>query len=192
MKLKDLVSIESGLNSRKIKEKSVELYSISDFRTDLKSNFEERINRSLRKNNSVLRKGDIIMSLQDFKVALVSSKNDGKFFSQRYVKLIPKNLSKIKILYLLFAINESVDIKRQINSLLEGSVLKLLKMNNVENIDIQLPSMEYQKRIGKYYKLLKEKEYLTEKKMSILNGLSIEYLNNLNKKGEMNYGMVKK
>ena len=85
-----------------------------------------------------------------------------------------------------------MDIKKQINSLLEGSVLKLLKMKNVENIDIQLPSMEYQKQIGKYYQLLKEKEYLTEKKMSILRGLSIEYLNNLNKKGEMNYGRVKK
>lgn len=181
MKLKDLVSIESGLNSREIKEKSVELYSISDFRTDLKSNFEEKINRSLQKNNSVLRKGDIIMSLQDFKVALVSSKNDGKFFSQRYVKLVPKNLSKIEILYLLFIINESVDIKRQINSLLEGSVLKLLKMKNVENIDIQLPPMEYQKRIGKYYQLLKKKEYLTKEKISILKTLSIEYLNYLNK-----------
>lgn len=192
MKLKELVSVESGLNSREIKGKSIELYSISDFKSDLGSNFKEKANRSFQKSSLVLHEGDIIMSLQEFKVALVSSKNDGKIFSQRYVKLIPKDLSKIRVSYLLFLINESVDIKRQINSLLEGSVLKLLKMKNVENIDIQLPLMEYQKRIGKYYQLLKKKEYLTKKKISILKTLSIEYLNYLNKGEEVNYGMVKK
>ena len=181
MKLKELISVESGLNSREIKKKSIALYSISDFKLDLESTFKEKVNKSFRKNSSVLCEGDMVMSLQEFKVAIVSSKNDGKVFSQRYVKLIPTDLSKLKVSYLLFLINESVDIKRQINSLLEGSVLKLLKMKNVENIDIQLPPMEYQKRIGKYYQLLKKKEYLTKKKISILKTLSIEYLNYLNK-----------
>ena len=96
MKLKELVSVESGLNSREIKGKFAELYSISDFKSDLKSNFKEKTIRSFRKNSSVLHEGDIVMSLQEFKVAIVSSKNDGKIFSQRYIKLIPKDLSKIK------------------------------------------------------------------------------------------------
>lgn len=75
-------------------------------------------------------------------MAIVSQKNAGKVFSQRFLRIIPKKESSLDIRYLLFIFNQSTLIQKQIHNMLEGTVLKLIKESNILNITIQLPSLE--------------------------------------------------
>lgn len=182
MKLREIIKSKTGLNSREMKKQNAVSYSIADFNYDLNQTFEEvsKLSNDDDLNRVALKQGDLIVSLQDFKMAIVSEKNAGKVFSQRFLRIIPKKESSLDIRYLLFIFNQSTLIQKQIHNMLEGTVLKLIKESNILNITIQLPSLEIQAKIGSYYQLLKEFENLTQEKLSLLDKLSMELLNNLN------------
>lgn len=181
MKLREVIDTKTGLNSRELKKQDAISYSIADFNYDLNQTFEiSKSSSDDALNRVALKQGDLIVSLQDFKMAIVSQKNAGKVFSQRFLRIIPKKESSLDIRYLLFIFNQSTLIQKQIHNMLEGTVLKLIKESNILNITIQLPSLEIQAKIGSYYQLLKEFEILTQEKLTLLDKLSMELLNGIN------------
>lgn len=179
VKLKEVLLTKSGLNSRELKKNSFPVYTIADFNYDLKNSFKDKKGNTALCDDLLLNTGDIVMSLQKFKIAMVSKKNSKKVLSQRFLRLVPRDSKNVYLPYLVFLMNESIMVRKQVFKLLEGSVLKILKETNVKNIDIYLPTMKKQKQIGRYYYLIKEREYLIWEKMSLLDKLSMEYLNKL-------------
>lgn len=181
VKFAEVIDTKPGLNSRDLKKQQESTYSVADFNYDLNQTYSvSTLEPDYDLNRVTLRQGDLIINLQDLKMAIVSKKNDGKIFSQRFLRVLPKVNANIDIYYLLFLFNESTTIQKQIHSMLEGTIWKLLKVNNVLNIDVQLPKMEMQKKIGSYFRLINEYENLTQKKLNDLNKIGMELLNKLN------------
>lgn len=181
VKFAEVIDTKPGLNSRDLKKQQESTYSVADFNYDLNQTYSvSTLEPDHDLNRVTLRQGDLIINLQDLKMAIVSKKNDGKIFSQRFLRVLPKVNANIDIYYLLFLFNESTTIQKQIHSMLEGTIWKLLKVNNVLNIDVQLPKMEMQKKIGSYFRLINEYENLTQKKLNDLNKIGMELLNKLN------------
>lgn len=181
MELREVIDTKSGLNSRDLKKQRESTYSVADFNYDLGQIFNIlKLKPDYDLNRVTLKQGDLIINLQTLKMAIVSKKNDGKIFSQRFLRVVPKVDANIDIYYLIFLFNESTTIQKQIHSMLEGTILKLLKVNNVLDINVQLPVMKTQKKIGNYFRLIKEYESLTQKKLNDLNKVSMELLNIIN------------
>ncbi|HIX02420.1 MAG TPA: restriction endonuclease subunit S [Candidatus Ligilactobacillus excrementigallinarum] len=94
-------------------------------------------------------------------MAIVSSENAGKVYAQRFLKIVPKNTDIVDLNYLLFVFNGSKLIQKQVHNILEGNLIKTIKLRDVLNLNLKLPPIEAQKKIGNYYQSLKEYEILT-------------------------------
>lgn len=181
MKFGNFISIQPGLNSRELKKQQAESYTIADFNYDLTHSYEYSkmsINDSL--SEAALQQGDLIIKLHDFNLAIVSSENAGKVYAQRFLKIVPKNTDIVDLNYLLFVFNGSKLIQKQVHNILEGNLIKTIKLRDVLNLNLKLPPIEAQKKIGNYYQSLKEYEILTQEKLNLLDKMSMSMLNDLN------------
>ena len=80
-------------------------------------------------------------------------------------KIIPSNFaylyldeSKIDLNYFTWYFNEHPNIKRQLQVATQGSIIMALSVQMLRELEIDLPSMETQRKLGKIYELRHRKE----------------------------------
>lgn len=99
----------------------------------------------------------------------------GKIVPSNYVivRLRDRNISPD---YLAWYMDQAEGFKRELNKLRQGSAVLSIPINEFRKIDLRLPSLEVQDRIGKINKLKErrknlflEREELIEKAMVTIN-----------------------
>lgn len=161
IKLDKLVGVKSGspqfriIETDKVDAPCYTFYNQFDLADDLagigsrSSDQAEKVVRTFD-NLVVLNEGDLVFSLISASGAFVSEENAGKVCTQNYIVLEPGH--KIDKSYLLYIINESQDIKRQLMIGLQGSKVLKYSQKQVKDLEIrELPSIERQKIIGQVY-----------------------------------------
>ena len=121
------------------------------------------------------------MHLMTNKAAIVSPVNEGKIISQRVMKVDVKR-SNIDNWYLCYLLNESRSIKHQLFKMMEGTNLRRLSISILGELQIQLPPIAEQAKIGNIYRLMLIQERLNEHKRrqtkkAILNILDKQDIN---------------
>ncbi len=112
---------------------------------------------------------------------ILSEENKDKFISQVF-SIMKVNQERLNPWYLCWLLNESRDLEKQINILLQGSVITRLSAQQLKQIEITLPSMDEQERIGKLYATALYQYYLeTNHAKQKLNGI-LSVLGNTNVK----------
>lgn len=113
---------------------------------------KEQATKMMRTNNQVntLQENDLIFSLVSGKAAIVTASHVGYLFTQNYVKIVPPQT--VAATYLVYVLNESSFIKRQLQIGLQGSMVMKYTIKQLRDLVLpSLPSLEKQRLIGDLY-----------------------------------------
>ncbi|MGT2906758.1 restriction endonuclease subunit M [Streptococcus dentiloxodontae] len=157
--MKTHTTFQTGNPQTRIKkslEKSAPIYrfySQEHLEADLHSHKNQRVNDKLIHtfdDVQLLSEGDLIYSMITGQGAIVSKEHADYLFTQNFVKITPhRGLSKKYLLYLL---NESKNVKKQIVLNLQGSLVRKVTISVLKDIVLPpLPNLERQELIGGLY-----------------------------------------
>lgn len=180
MKLGELFTINIGTNISRLKilhSETQQMYSHADLLFDIgqavnmSGTFSEYSREGERRY--ILEEGDILYHFITGKVVIVSRENSGKMFNQNFARLSANN-RKIDPKYLCYLLNESPMVKRQLTTLMQGSVMRGVTPAILRQIDLEIIEKELQIKLGNIYWNLNRYNYLIEQESKIQNQMVLE------------------
>lgn len=162
MKLNELVKIESGINSVRVKDQNYTLYTIEDVNYDL--GHGEDYQHDKANGKSITARGDVVINTVSNLASVVHSRNAGKMLNQIFLRLNILDENVLDSWYLCYLLNKSEYIRYQEAAIMDGSVIRKLTKTNLEDLEINLPPIDDQKQIGEAYKEIVKKYTLTVEK----------------------------
>ena len=186
MKLEDIVTVKIGRNLSRGNEKNnltLVAYSYEDLTNDLDGLFIDSQAHSYNDNSShkdgyLSIAGEVVFSFVSSKAGIVSDVNQGKIINQNFARLIIESEHLDKY-YLCYALNESSFMKKQMANSMQGSTVPKLTPAILKELEIQLPSIEKQRTIGKAYFVLRKRQALAKKQAELEEQLFLEILKQL-------------
>lgn len=123
--------------------------------------------RSVRTYDEVVltQPGDLVYSLISGDSAIVSKDNQGLLLTQNFIRLKP--VEKVDLKYLLFVLNESEEVEKQLYVYSQGSSIIKYTLSLIKHMDIPLVKPSEQIKIGNIYYSSRQKDMLIQKKMLI-------------------------
>lgn len=141
--LGEVADIVSGYNVARLSEADQDRkYSNADFEHDF-----YQMKLASPSNPIIYRQS---MAEHNMSATIIADDNQDKFISQVF-SIMKVNTEKLNPWYLCYLLNESDIIARQCNVLLQGSVIARLSAYQLKQMQIPLPPVEEQERIGKLY-----------------------------------------
>ncbi|GEB32614.1 restriction endonuclease subunit S [Brevibacillus sp. FSL K6-0770] len=105
----------------------------------------------------------LILHTHTQKIALLPEKYSGLLLTNNFIKI--ELTSDVDAAFFEWYFNEYPSIRKQLSVLSEGTVISLLKLSHLKDLEIDLPPIRKQIIIGKIAQLKKRKESLmTEKR----------------------------
>lgn len=153
MKLGDIIDIKVGLNSSRLTTDDVRQqagYTYDDLQVDLGSGLSDQVNL------------EIVTSLVGSQTsAIISATNRAKVLNQNFAR-INMDATIIDPYYLCYLLNESHDIMRQKETLKQGSTLPKITPQIIKELQVSLPPIEQQQKIGRIYYLANQQYQLMQ------------------------------
>ncbi|WP_099188517.1 restriction endonuclease subunit S [Tepidibacter mesophilus] len=169
MKVEKLGKVTHGVTISRIEAKSgedydeFELFTMQDLSREI-DNYslkEEKQYILVSKNKfniDLLSKKDmIIIGLTSHKAMVVGEKHIGKIIPSNFAYIQLDN-KKIDPMYFTWYFNEHPKIQKQLQIAIQGSIIRALSVQMLRALELWLPSLEEQQKIGKIYELRKRKE----------------------------------
>jgi len=186
MKLEDLVTVKIGRNLSRGNEKNdltLVSYSYEDLMNDLEGSFLDSKASSYSRNTNYTESylssaGDVVFSFVSSKAGIVSDLNQGKIINQNFAKLIIEH-DQLDSSYLCYALNESSSMKKQMAISMQGSTVPKLSPANLKELEIKLPTLEKQQKIGEAYFFFRKRQALAKKQIELEEQLYLEVLKQL-------------
>ncbi|PFQ92842.1 restriction endonuclease subunit S [Bacillus cereus] len=186
MKLGDIITVRIGRNLSRGNEKNnltLVAYSFEDLNNDLDGSFLDSqvgfySGNSNHKDNYLSSAGDVVFSFVSSKAGIVSELNQGKIINQNFAKLIIE-YDHMDSSYLCYILNESYSIKKQMAISMQGSTVPKLTPAILKELEIELPSIEKQQKIGKAYFFLRKRQALVKKQAELEEQLYLKVLEQL-------------
>lgn len=194
LKLSDYAVITQGafinrIETSKLNEGSVQvqLLTLKEFNETL--GLDYRISKD--KDHSVFVKREkitpelktdtnsLVMHTLSQKVALLPKKYSGLVLTNNFVKITFKD--RVDLHFIEWLINEHPTIQKQIVLFSQGSIISSLKLSNIKDIELVLPSYEKQLILGKIAVLKRKKEQLLKEKNKLEQQLIHQKLVNFTK-----------
>lgn len=142
LKFGDIADISVGKNrSRMSKEELDHLYTIEDMDAELASGEKEAIET-------------IVLNALTMKAAPVIRRDAKKSIPATYMKCELKHEELINAWYLLYQLNESLYIRKEVEKLRQGTEALTKKINiaDISQLEIPYVSFEQQEKIGSLYR----------------------------------------
>lgn len=174
MKLNELVKIESGINSVRVKDQNYTLYTIEDVNYDLGHGEDYQHDKASGK--SITARGDIVINTVSNLASVVHSRNAGKMLNQIFLRLNILDENTLDTWYLCYLLNKSEYIRYQEAAIMDGSVIRKLTKANLEDLEINLPGVVDQKKMGEAYKEIMKKYTLAMEKAELEKDLYLQML----------------
>src|SRR5699024_5217475 len=183
MKLEDLVTVKVVKNISRVNQEQglvVDTYTYYNLIDDLvclslNPNGSNDSDDFSEQYNHLSKSGEVVFSIVSSKAAIVSDRNKGKIINQNFARLIIEH-KQLDHSYLCYALNESHTMKKQMAISMQGSTVRKLTPAILKSLDMKLPSMEKQERIGKAYLKLKKHQALARKQAELEEMLYLEVL----------------
>ena len=169
MKIEDIGDVTVGVILSRIKAKPGEEYikypvfTIQDLNKetgdyDVKEDVNKVELNPVKYNCELLsRKDMIVIGITSYKAFVIDENYTGRVIPS-YFAIVDLDKERIDPYYFTWYFNEGDSIKRQLKVAKQGSSLMALSVQMLRELEIDLPSMEIQKKIGKVYYLRKLKE----------------------------------
>lgn len=176
-KLEDIADIVQGIPVSRIRtEEAMELeertvYSFESESKVLIAKNDEKMGQKI----PLVERDIILFNIVSYSAKKATEEDLGKIVPSNYVivRLRDRNISPD---YLAWYMDQAEGFKRELNKLRQGSAVLSIPINEFRKIDLRLPSLEVQDRVGKINKLKErrknlflEREELIEKAMVTIN-----------------------
>ncbi|MBS9806325.1 restriction endonuclease subunit S [Bacillus toyonensis] len=192
MKLGDCANVIQGTFINRIQTSKLNDNSVTVHLLTLKE-FNETLGLSYRisqdKNTEVYVRKDklskelltdsksLVMHTLSQKVAFLPEKYSGLLLTNNFVKIV--FTEAVDLCFMEWYLNEHPTIQKQIALFSEVSVITLLKLSHIKDIEVLLPPDEQQKQMGKITILKKKKEQLLKEKMQLEQQVMYQQLVNI-------------
>ncbi|MEY8846399.1 restriction endonuclease subunit S [Bacillus safensis] len=107
----------------------------------------------------------LILHTHTQKIALLPEKYSGLLLTNNFIKI--ELTSDVDAAFFEWYFNEHPSIQKQLSVLSEGTVISLLKLSHLRDLEIDLPPVQKQIIIGKIAQLKKRKELLMVEKREL-------------------------
>ena len=128
---------------------------------------------------------DIVVGLSSRKAFVIDETRSNNLLLSNFALIRIRNKNILDPHYFCWLINEDLQFQKYIDQKMQGSAnVVILSINNVKNIEIDLPSIDKQRLIGKIYELGRKRDRLSKtilKKTSLVRNY---LLMNFNSKEE--------
>lgn len=108
---------------------------------------------------------NLILHTQAQKVTLLPEKYSGLLLTNNFMKI--KLSKEVDVAFFEWYFNEHPDVQKQLAFLGEGSAVPLLKLSHLKDLEVNLPSLEKQKIIGRIAQLKRYREILQTERMDL-------------------------
>lgn len=169
MKLEKLGKVNHGLTISRItakpdeQQEEIPLFTIQDLNIeigsyDLKSEektvpvSQETFDKSLLSKENV-----VVVGLTVHKAYVIEKHHVGKIIPSNFA-YIYFDESKIDLNYFTWYFNEHPNVKKQLQVATQGSIIMALSVQMLRELEIDLPSIDMQIKLGKIYELRRRKE----------------------------------
>lgn len=170
MKLEKLGKVNHGLTTSRITAKpdeqreEIPLFTIQDLNIemgsyDLKSEGKTiTVSKNNFDKNLLSRENAIVVGLTVHRACVIEKHHVGKIIPSNFAYMYLDE-SKIDSNYFTWYFNEHPNIKRQLQIAMQGAMgIKALSVQMLRELEIELPSIEIQRKLGKIYELRRRKE----------------------------------
>lgn len=175
LKISDIGNVIHGVTLSRVEPKPLEekvtysLFTIQELNEEL-SKFsvefcEKTVEVSKEKFDKtyLAKENMVIIGLNSLKSIAVNQKIAGKVIPSNFA-FIELDTHKVNPNYFAWYFNEHPDVERQLKIAMQGTILRALSVQMLRELDIILPPINVQKKIGRIYTLQKKKEKLLYEK----------------------------
>lgn len=166
MKLLELSILKSGFQGKTKEGNDYKQIGLRNVTKDGVIKFEELESFNADKVNEkyILKKGDIILKAKsgDNTAAIIEEDIENVVPASHFIIITIKDISILNPEYLVAYLNSEY-AQNYFKENAEGSVLSIVKIKNLENLDIKIIEMDKQKEIAEIYKLMQKEKITIEK-----------------------------
>jgi len=192
LRLKDVSTIRTGLVTARKKATAVDSEIISYKAITLKSfnpngslivgNLDTFVSKEKIKETYLTQANDVLIRLREPNIALnISEKNSGLVIPS-FVASLRVDETKVDSKFLTYYLN-STTAKRALKSSITGTAISMIKTKELEDLEIQLPSLQEQKKIMEFLDLTSKEINLLEELKNQKEKYYQEVFNNILKDG---------
>lgn len=192
MKLKNISTIRTGLVTTRKKATIVDSEIIPYKVITLKSfnpngslrvdNLDTFISKEKIKETYLTQVDDVLIRLREPNIAINITEENSGLVIPSFVASIRVDKTKVDNKFLTYYLN-STTAKRALNSSITGTAINMIKTKELENLDIQLPSLQEQKKIVEFLDLTSKEINLLEELKNQKEKYYKEVFNNILKNG---------
>ena len=192
MKLKNISTIRTGLVTTRKKATIVDSEIIPYKVITLKSfnpngslrvdNLDTFISKEKIKESYLTQVDDVLIRLREPNIAINITEENSGLVIPSFVASIRVDKTKVDNKFLTYYLN-STTAKRALNSSITGTAINMIKTKELENLDIQLPSLQEQKKIVEFLDLTSKEINLLEELKNQKEKYYKEVFNNILKNG---------
>jgi hypothetical protein len=171
LKIDNIGSVTHGATLARIEAKSYDdfytypIFTMQDLsrETGQHSTKEEIQKANICKNKfdlSYLSKiNKVVIGLTSYKAMVINEAHSNKLITSNFA-VIEFDESKIDPFYFTWYFNEHHEIQKQLAIAMQGTIIRALSIQMLRELEVPLPQLDVQMKIGKVYKLRKRKEKL--------------------------------
>ena len=177
MRLEKIASIKQGITLSRIRfedEMETEERKVYSFEKESKIKVPKNLNK-VDQNIPQVIKGMILFNMVSYNAKKATENDIGKIVSSNYV-MITVTDKNVDSDYLAWYMDQGESFKRELFKIIQGSAVLSLPINEFRQMSINLPELEFQKRIGNINrlnslrkKLFLEREELIQKSVTTIN-----------------------
>ena len=192
MKLKNISTIRTGLVTTRKKATIVDSEIIPYKVITLKSfnpngslrvdNLDTFISKEKIKETYLTQVDDVLIRLREPNIAINITEENSGLVIPSFVASIRVDKTKVDNKFLTYYLNSTI-AKRALNSSITGTAINMIKTKELENLDIQLPSLQEQKKIVEFLDLTSKEINLLEELKNQKEKYYKEVFNNILKNG---------
>lgn len=160
-----LETLSSDVETSKVKQLSLKEFNETlglAYRISNEKNAEITVQKEKLTTQLLTDSNSLILHTHTKKIALLPDKYSGLLLTNNFIKI--QLTSDVDKAFFEWYFNEHPYIQKQLAVLSEGSVISLLKLSHLKDLEIDLPPFQQQIMIGKIAQLKKKKESLMSEK----------------------------
>ena len=138
-------------------------YSDVEWSTLLSKISKQKMNKCL-----LTRESDVVIGLSSQNSMVITKERANKLLLSNFCMVRIKNQEILDPHYFVWLINECKSLNKQLTGSMQGSsYVKMFSLDTIRNLEIDLPAIETQRKIGKVYSLGIEKDRLAKRMIEL-------------------------
>jgi restriction endonuclease S subunit len=192
LRLKDISNLRTGLVTARKKASAVDSEIISYKAVTLKSfntngslivnNLDTFVSKEKIKENYLTQTNDVLIRLREPNIAVIIDTDNSGLVIPSFIASLRVDETKVYSKFLTYYLN-STTAKRSLNNFITGTAINMIKIKELEDLEIKLPSLEEQKKIVEFLDLTNKEIDLLEELKNQKEKYYSEVFNNILKDG---------